>query len=60
MHKLLLKQQLSRLKDYIALAERKMKKFGPIGPDYKAVQVQIEEQQVSFYFMIITGLPVAN
>ena len=46
MHKLLLKQQLSRLKDYLTFAEQQMKKYGPIGPDYMAVQDQVEEHQV--------------
>ena len=46
MHSLLLKQQLNRLKDYLASAEKQMNKYGPIGPDYNAVQEQISEHQV--------------
>lgn len=42
----LLKQQLSKMSDWLAKAERKMEKEKDLGPNYEAVKKQLEDHQV--------------
>lgn len=41
-----MKQQLSKMNDWLSKAERKMKKENELGPNYETVKKQLEEHQV--------------